>query len=422
MALPPGNGTKTSMASLPGWKYAIHQHRLESTMNPLRVAIVHSYYSRKQPSGENNLVDEEIRLLQDAGHEVQALTCETDQLALRAGYHARTALNVALGRGHNPLRELERGRPDIIHVHNTFPNISSSWITEAPAPVVTTIHNFRTICAAGTMSREGKPCRSCLDHGPLQGLRHKCYRNSRIASAPLVAHMLRTPIHPLLKDSSRLIVLSEEARTTFRSVGSTHARIDVLPNPVVMGHPSVKNASQPENSSTPWLFAGRITIEKGILHLLKAWPQGQRLDIAGAGPAEDQAIAIAGEGINFLGALTPENLINRLKSARGLIIPSLWQEGAPLIYPQALALGVPVLALRGNAVAQAVEREKTGVVIDELTTAELERAMMLLAISPNNWANHCRAIAANEYSPSNWVKRLESIFEEAITESSRGDH
>ncbi len=46
---------------------------------------------------------------------------------------------------------MQRERPDIVHVHNTFPVISPAVYyaaNEAAIPVVQTLHNYRMLCPA----------------------------------------------------------------------------------------------------------------------------------------------------------------------------------------------------------------------------------------------------------------------------------
>ena len=63
--------------------------------------------------------------------------------------------SVALGRGFHPTEELRWFRPDVVHVHNLFPNFSTGWLARCPTPVVATLHNFRSVRANGLLFRSG---------------------------------------------------------------------------------------------------------------------------------------------------------------------------------------------------------------------------------------------------------------------------
>ena len=73
-----------------------------------RVAIVHSYYSSRQPSGENVAVDQQIAALTARGCDVTLVSLSTDELEQRPLYSARAALTAATGAGDDPTRAESR--------------------------------------------------------------------------------------------------------------------------------------------------------------------------------------------------------------------------------------------------------------------------------------------------------------------------
>src|SRR4051794_7748813 len=91
---------------------------------PLRVLVLHSRYASGAASGENRVVEDEVALLRNGGHEVELYAPEprTESVRARAG--------VALGAVWNrpatdAVAGLVRGwAPDVIHAHNLFPALS----------------------------------------------------------------------------------------------------------------------------------------------------------------------------------------------------------------------------------------------------------------------------------------------------------
>ena len=57
----------------------------------MRIALVHSYYSSRVPSGENRVVDAQARALRDVGHEVQVVAELTDRRLRRRTYPLEAA-------------------------------------------------------------------------------------------------------------------------------------------------------------------------------------------------------------------------------------------------------------------------------------------------------------------------------------------
>src|SRR6266702_8426604 len=93
--------------------------------------------------------------------------------------------SVATGFGADPTEDLRRFAPDVVHVHNLLPNFGTRWLDRWPGPVVATLHNFRSMCPAGTLYRSGHVCTACPDGNPGAALRHACYRGSTLATLPL---------------------------------------------------------------------------------------------------------------------------------------------------------------------------------------------------------------------------------------------
>ena len=84
---------------------------------------------------------------------------------------------------------LRRFRPDVVHVHNTFPVVSPSILyacRDERVPVVVTLHNYKLLCASGDFFRDGEVCHDCAGGNPMPALVHRCYRGSVVATVPTV--------------------------------------------------------------------------------------------------------------------------------------------------------------------------------------------------------------------------------------------
>lgn len=108
-------------------------------------------------------------------------------------------------------------KPDLVHFHNFMPLLSPALYyvcKDLAIPVVQTLHNYRLLCPAATLYRDGKVCEECLGKlAPWPGVVHKCYRQDRMASAA-VGVMITT--HELIGTwrnvVDRYIALTEFAR------------------------------------------------------------------------------------------------------------------------------------------------------------------------------------------------------------------
>lgn len=377
----------------------------------IRVAVVHSYYSSRQPSGENIVVDLQVAALRRAGHEVLEVSRHTDKLERSRGYPLTAGIRVATGRGASPHEAIDRFEPDVVHVHNLFPNYGRSWVSRYASRLVTTLHNYRPICPAGTLFRDGKSCTLCPDsHTTLPSIRHACYRDSRLATLP-VALGTKFEADPLLAAATRVITLNDDMRDWYAGVGVDQSKLVTVPNFVPAA--LEPGAHTGDSNGEFWLYVGRLSVEKGILPLVESWPDGARLKVVGSGPLEAQVAAAAGPGVELLGQMPNHKVRTLLGSARGLFFPSLWPEGLPTIYLEALSTGLPVVASPHSVVAKLVVSEGTGLVATGSTAADLATA----ASTFPNLSDRCRLAYEARYTEAAWVTAMELLYAEVMADA-----
>lgn len=379
----------------------------------LKVAIVHSFYGSGTPSGENQAVAAQAAALRKAGHRAFLLAEHTDDLMRSPAYRLRAAATVVTGRGRSPLARLRRLRPDVVHVHNLFPNLGHSWLLRWPGPLVATLHNYRPLCAAATLYRDGATCTRCPDGDRWAGLRHACYRGSRAATAPLAwAGRRGAAANPLLRRADGIVVLSDASRRMYVRAGALDRKLTLVPNFTVDLADAPESTVPAAGSNARWVFAGRLSPEKGLLELLHRWPAERPLDVVGDGPLMEECRRIAPPEVRFLGALPHEELRRRLPTWQGLVFPSRWLEGAPLIYPEALAAGLPVVAFPGSAVAEAVRTQETGMVVS--WEEPLGPALAAADERFPTLRSHCRRVFERHYTEQSWVSATEAVYSAAI--------
>jgi glycosyltransferase involved in cell wall biosynthesis len=354
----------------------------------MRIALVHSFYGTSQPSGENEVVLAQVEALRLGGAEVGVFSQHTDTRQLRRAHTLRAAAEVALGVGPDPTRELASFRPDIVHVHNLFPNFGTRWVGRLPVPVVATLHNYRSICAKGTLFRDGHLCTECLDHSPARGLLHACYRDSRAATAPITVAQSRR--YPWLPAADHLVVLSSRQRDLLRRGGVPDRAMSEIANCL----PAALDGGAGKGGGS-WTFVGRMAVEKGVERILESWPRDVPLDLIGDGPLRRAAERWAADRpVRVLGRRSRLEVQEHVRDSRGLVFASRWPEAFPLVYLEALAAGTPVLAAPGNAVSDLVEHDGTGIVTDDYArVTEIEKQLQPLRV-------HVRQAFESRYTES----------------------
>ncbi len=374
----------------------------------MRIAVVHSFYGSGALSGENVAVVSQAEALRRAGHDVRLFGAHTDELQHAVLYSVRAGLRVAFGRGHSPLAELRSFAPDVVHVHNLFPNFSASWLRRVEATVLATLHNYRTVCANAVMYREGQPCTLCIEGDRWAGVRFGCYRGSRVATAPLAWANRRGLAHNVLLDrADRVIVLSDVQRAVYLRAGLPEDKTEVVPN-FLPDELDPGPEAGVRSARRGWLAVGRLSPEKGLVELLEGWPEGVPLTVIGDGPLKEQVrLACQGSERMFLGSATRADVVGQMTRHVGLVVASRWFEACPLVYIEALAAGLPVLAWDPSGVAQFVRREGTGVAMPRGTNP----SSVVTASSPWNelaGAPVRRAFEAN-YTEGAFVDHFERL-------------
>lgn len=324
----------------------------------MRVALVHSFYRSGLPSGENMVVARQAEALTRAGHQVLLVARHTDQEALRRSYPVQTAFNVASGRGPDPTVELAGFDPDIVHVHNLFPNFGERWLARWEGPLVATMHNYRPMCANGLLFRDGDDCTECIQRTSFRAFRHACYQDSRTATLPLALRNLGgAERNRVLTRADLVIVLSARAQQTYAAAAPQHSdKLRVVPN----GVPDRPTAG-PRPEPRQWCVVGRLTHEKGIGPLLAEWPAEEPLVVIGDGPLKEDLESGSGPSVRFLGRLDASGVDAQIRSSWGLVVPSTCREGFPTVLAEALMRGTPVVARAGNSAADYVLGWGTGI-------------------------------------------------------------
>jgi len=343
-------------------------------MSNISFLVVHNRY--RQPGGEDAVVRAEVDQLRACGHRVIRYTRDNSEIA---GYGVARKAWLPLRATFNPqtysaIRGLiARERPDIVHIHNFFPLISPAAHYAAKStgvPVVQTLHNYRLVCPAATLYARGERCRQCCRNSAA-GVWGACYRNSRLQTAG-VSLMLQS--HRVLDSWNRCIdaffVPSEFCRDYFVGAGLPARKMHVQPNSLEYD-PGCRT-----RRGDYALFVGRLSPEKGVLEMMRAWQQLPEVPllVAGGGPLRAQLAQAAARttgSVKLLGQLDAEQTLARMKGARFLVFPSRWYEPFGMALLEAAACGVPAIASRIGAVPELVADGQTGLLFDPDNFEEL---------------------------------------------------
>jgi glycosyltransferase involved in cell wall biosynthesis len=367
----------------------------------VRIALVHSYYSSRVPSGENSVVDAQVDVLRAAGHEVRVVGQSTDQRLRRRSYPIEAALTAATGFGPNPLDELHEFGPDVVHVHNLFPNFGRRWLSKWKGPLVATLHNYRPLCPAASLYRDGHVCTDCPSSGSTRhAVRHRCFHRSSFATLP-VALGTRFADDPLLQRADVLTTLSSGMSEVYAEHGVPAHKLTVLDNFVA------EAPAGPGGDS--WLYAGRIERDKGLHALIERWPTGHRLIVAGV---EDESDPLPPHpDVEPVGRIPHDELVDLMGGSLGLVFPSIWLEGLALVCLEALSVGTPVLTFDDIPAGRSVTDLGVGLAGGR---GELPALLERAAESFPALRDHCRSVQADRFTSAAWLSDVEVIYARAM--------
>ncbi|MFK0243508.1 glycosyltransferase family 4 protein [Amycolatopsis azurea] len=391
----------------------------------MKVLVIHNRYRSEQPSGENNVVDQETALLAEAGHEVGLFERRSDDIAeMSLPRKAVVPLRVPWNRAVRAelARRLADDRPDVVHIHNTFPLLSPSVLAacaDAGIPTVATVHNYTLICPPGTLYRDGQVCTDCVGRSPVPAVRHGCYRGSGLATVPMAASLMLNR-NRWWSGVSRFFCISKAQREVLIAAGMPAEKLGVKYNYVADPGKTRQGAGE------HLLFLGRITAEKGVGLLMRAWDllvaAGGPLPplvIAGTGPMQDEVARWADgrDDVRYVGLQSKEECRDLIARSNAVIAPSEWLEAFGLVVVEAMAAGVPTVASAHGAFRELVEDGVTGLLHEPGNPEALAaRLREIVGDAERNqemgWA--ARLVYEQEFTPKVGLERLVGGYQAAI--------
>ena len=318
----------------------------------MRVALISNTLPPEGRGGAEAYVADLAQELAERGHDVVVLTgaraprpvvpvislpglAPLDPHANPARKAAWHALDQWLPSVHSAVkRELARFRPDVVHTH-AVQGLSAAVFTAIRGlglRHVHTAHDLGLLCARVTMTRDGEFCGgrspSCL-----------VQRAIRARAAASRLDLLVAPSDHIRRRHVEFGLLDEAKTLTIRQ-GTSPAE------------PVERPVASPERPRVGYL--GSLSPVKGIETLLNAFataPAHWRLAVAGSGELEPLVVgrAAVDDRVEFLGHLDGARKDAFLAELDVIVIPSEWEENAPLVAVEAAVRGLPaVVSDRGG--------------------------------------------------------------------------
>ena len=361
----------------------------------MNILLVHNFY--KIPGGEDTVFNNEKTMLERHGHKVFRYTRNNTEIdGMSAVHKLRFFLDAVYSeKTYRDVQKLiDENSIDIVHVHNTQFLVSPSVFAAAKdkgIPVFQTVHNFRMLCLNAIFYRDGKICEECITKGLKTGVRHKCYRDSRLHSSLAHRIQMAARAHKLYRGVN-FICLTEFNARKLKELNSggrkiiDKDRIFVKPN-FISELVDIKAERDLPKDGKNFIYAGRIDKVKGIDCILEAWKDiddDKKLTICGSGPDEEWCRNYIAENnlqlkVDFRGSLAHNELMILLKKADAMLFMSKWYEGFPMTIIEAFSVGTPVIGLDlgngGDIIAGIYGSRKPLIRFDENIAESLKEAI-----------------------------------------------
>lgn len=337
------------------------------TPSPRRILAVNKFFHPN--AGAETVFFLERDLLRQRGHEILDFAMASEQnlaspfaqyfaperryegvsKVIAARDAAASVYSVAARRRFTRL--LRDAKPDVIHLHNIYHQLTLSLVDAAVAegiPTVLTLHDYKIGCPSYDLYRDGRVCHDCVGSSPIGVVRHRCVKGSRLGSAVAFAEALLSRARDSYARIDMLVAPSAFVGDIAVQAGFDASRVMTVPN--FLPEEEFVSAPPADASGRPavFVFAGRLEPVKGIRETARLFADGRvpgTLRILGDGPlrTELEALASGSDAIEFVGRVPRDDVRAAYATARGALFPSLWEENCPMSLLEARAAGAAVI-------------------------------------------------------------------------------
>lgn len=368
----------------------------------MRVLLIDKYH--RQYAGPQRLYFDTAKLLESQGHEVAFFAMAhpkneptewskyfVDEVDYEEANHLswwqklKVAQNMIFNFSAKRKLEalIEEFKPDVAHLFVTYHQLSPSiiWaLRKHRVPIVMTLCDYKLVSPNYSLFVRGKIWEH---HSGLRCLADRCVKDSFSKSLVCVFEQWLHQLFGTYGKVDAYIGLSQFLIDTFKRLGFPYP-IQLLTQPLVpLPH---LTEPLPEKTGKNFLYFGRLSAEKGIATLIRAFAElkdGETLSLVGFGPEEERLKQLTTElkledKVTFLGPVYGDDLKKLLALARAVVVPSEWYENTPYALLETLASGTPVIAACSGSLPERVRDGYNGFLFEPGNAHDLAEKIRLL--------------------------------------------
>ena len=316
---------------------------------------------------------------------------------------------------------IRKERPDIAILHNVYHQLSPSILAPLKrhqVPSLMVLHDYKMVCPVYTLFSGGQPCERCSHRRFFSCVSQRCSKGSRASSLMAAAEM--TLHHRVFDAYDGVAAFISPSRFLIEKLAQMGFSRPIHHIPNFIDARDLR--PQPAAEENAVLYFGRLTPEKGLRTLIEAMDGvPATCHIIGDGPSAGELHRLAAErgleNVAFTGHLAFEQLADRVRRARAVVLPSEWYENSPRSVLEAFALGKPVVGARRGGIPELVEEGVTGWTFEAGNAADLRRALVLAlsnADKVEEMGRNARRFAEQRYGPDLYYERLMTLCLQAF--------
>lgn len=314
----------------------------------------------------------------------------------------------------------------VAHLHIYYGKLSSSILAplvKAEIPIVQTLHEYKVVCPAYTMYRDGNVCYDCAGGKYYNSFVNACNRGSYARSLLSSLEQYVARANGSVEHIDKFIAVSYFQKKLLVQMGLDESKVSVVHNFV-----DAKGLLPEKFRGEYFLYFGRIEEVKGIFVLLKSLRYLKTrygIDLpfvfAGAGSFESIAVNYCEENdlhdVQFLGFCDRDRVLALLGGCIATVVPSVWPETFGLTVVESLAAERACIVSNIGGMPEIIRDEVDGYIVepgDELELADKLRYLYANLGVAERMGVTGRIGVMEKFTPSVHFEKIKEVYSQVL--------
>lgn len=310
-----------------------------------KILVVHNKYRNK--GGEDSNIIDEVKLLKSK-YKVSFLEFDNSK---KINFFDVLAFFTKSNIYSNYLfkKKINSFKPDVVYIHNLWFKGNLGIIKISQKKKIQTlikVHNFRYHCANSFLIKKHLDhkavCNACNLKSSSNKFFNKYFEESFLKSIFLIFYIKKL-LKLIKKHNIKILTITEFHQKFLMDLNIKSQKLFNYPNPIqrIDSLGSVDSIK-----SNQIIYAGRLSVEKGIRELLQTWSSldlnDYFLSVYGTGPLENELIKkFSDKNIKFYGDVENSEVIEAIAKSKAVVTSTKMFEGQPRLLSEASILGIP---------------------------------------------------------------------------------